>query len=171
MTIEIPQKITAFDLDFSRLSQNHTIQAFHCTDEDLNNFLVENALEDQKAGISVTWIATYKTKIAGYITLTTDSISKEDVVQKEEYTYPKYPAIKIARLATHEEYKNRGIGKAMIAWAQAISMKISLEYAGCRIITVDSKPGVTGYYKHLGFQETKRDHKRRNIPMYKDNMR
>jgi predicted N-acetyltransferase YhbS len=93
-----------------------------------------------------------------------DAITSEDGDGRFEAR--RYPAIKIAKLATHDEYTGRGIGTHMVAKAISIVVKQS-RYTGCRIITVDSKPGRESFYGQFGFKKAQAK-ARNTIPMYFD---
>lgn len=117
---------------------------------------------------------TYKGKIVGFLTLTNDSISRDGLAPEDgenTFAYPKYPALKIARLATHKDYEKREIGTSMIAWARAVALKLSQKFTGCRIITVNSKPQSKGFYEKLGFKKAENMGSGKNILMYRDNLR
>jgi GNAT superfamily N-acetyltransferase len=77
------------------------------------------------------------------------------------------PALKIARLATHQEYEGRGIGRAMLLKTVAIAMRISC-CVGCRMITVDAKPDAVGFYLKYGFQKALTKKKKDTAPLYRD---
>jgi hypothetical protein len=107
----------------------------------LNEFLLQDALPNQIEGLSATRIVTYNDIVAGFFTLVNDSITVlavQETDRNPSYPYSKYPAIKIARFATHEELENHGIGTKMISKIYGIIYNIS-KHTGCRMITVDSK--------------------------------
>ena len=141
-----------------------------CRELDLTEFLIEDALENQAARLSVTRIVSYEGQVVGFFTLTNDCIIRKGVSDddgEEWYPYPHYPALKIARLATHQEFEGRGIGRAMLLKTVAIAMRLS-QYVGCRMITVDSKPDSEGFYQKYGFQKVLIKKKADTIPLYRD---
>jgi len=70
------------------------------------------------------------------------------------YPYRKYPAIKVARLATSKKHQGNGIGSRMLHEILTLTIMIS-EYVGCRIITVDAKSESVGFYERFGFKRVK----------------
>lgn len=141
-------KIPFDNLSFSHLTEDIDVSLFQCRELDLTEFLVEDALENQAARLSVTRIVSYEEQIVGFFTLTNDCIIRKGISDndgEEWYPYPHYPALKIARLATHQEFEGRGIGRAMLLKTVAIAMRLS-QYVGCRMITVDAKPKSEGFY-------------------------
>lgn len=163
-------KIPFDNLSFSLLTEDTDVLLFQCRELDLTEFLVEDALENQAARLSVTRIVSYEEQIVGFFTLTNDCIIRKGISDndgEEWYPYPHYPALKIARLATHREFEGRGIGRAMLLKTVAIAMRLS-QYVGCRMITVDAKPKSEGFYLKYGFQRALMKKKRDMIPLYRD---
>lgn len=163
-------KIPFDNLSFSLLTEDIDVSLFQCRELDLTEFLVEDALENQAARLSVTRIVSYEEQIVGFFTLTNDCIIRKGISDndgEEWYPYPHYPALKIARLATHREFEGRGIGRAMLLKTVAIAMRLS-QYVGCRMITVDAKPKSEGFYLKYGFQRALMKKKRDMIPLYRD---
>ncbi len=163
-------KIPFDTLSFSFLYDDIDLSSFSCVEQDLTDFLIEDARKNQDARLSVTRIVSYEGKIVGFFTLTNDCIIRKGIGDddgEDGYPYPHYPALKIARLATHEEFEGRGIGRAMLLRTMAIAMRLS-QYVGCRMITVDSKPNSEGFYLKYGFQRALLKKKRDMTPLYRD---
>ena len=151
-------------------TEHHDVSRFESRTADLNDFLKEDALENQKELVNKTFLCCRFNQLVGYITFTTDIIEKEEV-QKEgriRVPYKEYPAIKIARLAVDKKYERKGVGGFLLLAAVGKALKIS-DDVGCRFITVDSKQDSIGFYeKRGGFELAK---KRKNNPyptMYLD---
>jgi len=109
----------------------------------------------------------------GYFTLVTDCIEKEEMVRRDRikgYKYRFYPAIKIARLAVHDDYRYRGIGTNMLIEIFSIVGDIT-ENVGCRILTVDAKPTSVEFYEKSDFRRAlvnPEDPPKEIIPFYFD---
>jgi len=74
-------------------TEHHDVSRFESRTIDLNEFLKEDALENQKELVNKTSLCYYSNKLVGYITFTTDIIEKEEV-QKEgriRVPYKEYP--------------------------------------------------------------------------------
>ena len=111
----------------------------------------------------------YQSILVGYFTLVNDSIFADAITSEDgdgRFVARRYPAIKIAKLATHDEYAGRGIGTNMVTKAISIVVKLS-RYTGCRIVTVDSKPGRESFYSQFGFKKAQAK-AQCTIPMYFD---
>ena len=164
------------DLDFLVLTADylHHLPTFKCNNDELKGFLIEDAYENQLDRTSVTRLVFYKGRLAGYFTLVTDVIKKKELINGDGdpgFTYSTYPALKIARLTTHQEFERQGIGRCMLRKIYAIWIRFSA-YIGCRIITVDAKPEAVGFYKRFDFHEAIIDPQklkgRDTVPLYID---
>ena len=135
------------EIRFLPLSRDLDVSTFSCGHDDLDEFLIEDSI----------------------VTLVTDCTDVKHVdpeAGRRGYPYRKYPAIKVARLATSKKHQGNGIGSRMLHEILTLTIMIS-EYVGCRIITVDAKPESVGFYERFGFKRVK---SRRSdpIPLYMD---
>jgi GNAT superfamily N-acetyltransferase len=158
-------------LQFKKLDESDDLSLFECSDPELDEYLKEDAMNDQRSKISVTRLAMWNGRPVGYFTLVNAVIKDTDVKAEDaekEYEYPHYPAIKIARLATHRDYEGNGVGRAMLLRTMAISSQLSL-HVGCRFIIVDAKNSSVGFYEKFGFVVAKTREKTtsmyRNVPV------
>lgn len=166
------KKISYDELFFTRLKKEHDVSTFRCNEERLAEFLIAFALNNQDDRISATRLVYWQNTLAGFFTLINDSISTSlinDGDGVKGYRYDFYPALKIARMATHSAYEKRGIGKSMLLEVIATAINIS-QYAGCRIITVDAKEDAVGFYESFGFviANNEKDEDDDTILLYKD---
>lgn len=106
-------KINAFELVTHSLSKRIDVSSFHCTNEDLNDFLKNDALWNQEQLINKTYVCYYQNHLVGYFTLTTDTIQVKSIDHSDcvdDFPYSRYPALKLARLATDEKFQGMGVG-------------------------------------------------------------
>lgn len=165
MTRQIPFE----NLEFVLLNAVHDLSGFHSSEPELDAFLQEDALESQYNLISVTRLVFFEGNLVGYFTLINDSIevrAVEECDREESYRFRKYPALKIARLATRSDCEGSGIGRSMLRKIFTISIALS-RYVGCRIITVDSKQSAVDFYKKFGFRQAIRT-PGETVPLYLD---
>ena len=145
------------DLSFVSLSEDYNLDIFESADSDLTEFLKEDALFSQNERLSATKLVCWNSKVVGFFTLVNDCIQAERIDVRDghvDYSYSKYPALKIARLSTHKAFERRGIGRHMLDEIMAISILLS-EQSGCRLITVDSKKDSTAFYEKYDFKVAK----------------
>lgn len=168
--------ISIDELDFVVLTADtlSLLSTFRCRNEELKGFLIEDAYRNQKDRTSVTWLVLHNGRLVGYFTLVTDVIKKREVDDSDgdpEFRYSEYPALKIARLATHQEFERQGVGSSMLIKIYTIWIRLSA-YIGCRIITVDAKPEAEGFYEKFSFHKAIIDPKklqgRDTVPLYID---
>ena len=154
-------------MDFAKLRQfqlssTTDIKSFQCADQDLTEFLYEDAKHFQKELMAVTYLLEHmeQNKTAAYFSLLADKITfssenksawnKLNRVIPNSKRRKSYPAVKIGRLAVHEEYSGQGLGTLIldnIKYAFANVMRI-----GCRFITVDALQSAIPFYQQNGFQ-------------------
>lgn len=154
-------------MDFSKLRQfqltsDTDIKPFKCSEEDLNNFLFDDAKDSQKELMTVTYLLEYmeQNKTAAYYSLLADKITfnpdEKNVWNKLNRNIPNpkrrktYPAVKIGRLAVNEDFSGSGLGTFIIdnikyAFANVKRM-------GCRFITVDALSSAVPFYEKNGFK-------------------
>lgn len=155
---------------------------FDCGIKDLNDFLVDDALQQQGESVNVTylWISKKGKELLGYITLCNDSIhlfgEKKVEMKKIGISYKALPALKICRMAVNRNYANKKIGTKMVAFAISTVLEIN-KMSGCRFLTLEAKNDPAWaeenkpihFYKKIGFAVTKeRKQTASYIPMYKD---
>jgi GNAT superfamily N-acetyltransferase len=157
------------------------IETFNCDLKELEDFLVEDALNQSKQSINRTflWISKKEKILLSYITICADAISLDGIKKAEMrdigVKYKSLPALKIGRMAVHKNFVRRGIGKRMISFAISRALKVNEECA-CRFITLDAKNDEKipkykkpiYFYKKIDFLELKRRPKDNTIHMYKD---
>lgn len=132
----------------------------------MNDFLKNDALNDQKNMISRTCLCFWKDKLAGFFTLIADTIEAKAVIDGiEHYEYRKYPGVKIARLAVDSRFERRGIGTYLLLAAIGKTLSVC-ESIGCRYILVDSKKNSIGFYQKNEFKLVEKYKNREFIPMY-----
>ncbi len=145
-----------------QLTPETDIKPFKCADDDLNEFLFENAKHFQKELMAVTYLLEFmeQNKTVAYFSLLADKIifnpEEKSVWNKLNRNIPNskrrrsYPAVKIGRLAVGKEFSGFGIGTFIID-----SIKyafVNVKRLGCRFITVDALASAISFYQKNGFQ-------------------
>ena len=162
-------KISADNLEIRAITPADDLSHFSCSEKQLNAFFVEDALQDHLNLYSITQVVKYEGEIAGFFTLIADNITLKSLpgAAYSGYHYDKLPAVKIARLATDEQYERRGIGQTMLMVIFSIIHHVS-QYIGCRVVTVDAKSDAVGFYKKFGFREVTSKRHDDYVPLYID---
>lgn len=107
-------------MDLVKLTPSTNLTQFDCGDDDLNNFLVEDALGFLDKRIATSYILVDGENIVAYFCLLNDKISRQDVTNSqwkkikggfpERKQFGSYTAIKIGRFAVSALYKHQHIG-------------------------------------------------------------
>lgn len=149
------------NLDIVDLCPETILESFKCTEDDLNDFLINDSKDYQKELLSRTYLVIYKATedIAAYFSLLNDVIKLDETEKKtrnrinRHIPYSKhrshYPAVKLGRLAVDEKYAGNGIGRYVLD-----NLKYIFTHGnrtGCRFLTVDALASATGFYEHNGF--------------------
>ena len=148
------------------LTEDYLIKPFDCEDEDLNDFLFNEAVSYQKELLATTFVMENDKQTLGYYSLLNDSLQlKEEMFAsksqfrkflRELMPYPKrhlktIPALKIGRLAIDKTFKGKGLGSVIMANIISRCIKMNEEQA-CRLITVDAYKQAVPFYQKMGFK-------------------
>ncbi|MEK6809916.1 MAG: GNAT family N-acetyltransferase [Nanoarchaeota archaeon] len=140
---EKASKILPNEIKIEIINQKHDLTRFTSYEQDLVDFLRDDALRNQEQNLSVTFVWFYRNRLVSYITLLTDRISLsgklQDYFMDKGVTYKTLPALKIGRLCVDDEFRGKGLGTLMLRFAVQIAKEINQSKAGCRFITVDAK--------------------------------
>ncbi len=156
-----------------RLSADYNLSGFDCGDDDLNNFLQEDAKAFLLKRIANSFILEDEGKVAAYFCLLNDKISKQEITNsqwrkiKDKFPngkkFSSYPAIKIGRFAVSSDYKGRQVGTKLMNIIKD-QLDTNSIYSAFRFITVDAYLSAVAFYEKNGFvkltQKDENDHTR-----------
>jgi GNAT superfamily N-acetyltransferase len=144
-----------------RLNDGMEIKPFESEDNDLNNFLLNDAKDYQNSLLSVTYTIQSDTETVAYYCLSNDRLSQRadeksiwnriNRLISNKKRRKSYPAVKIGRLAVSKKYANMGIGTMIIRIVKRLYQNTSLQHAGCRFIVVDAYRDALPFYEKNGF--------------------
>lgn len=161
-----------------KLNSKHNLNMFSCGLSDMDDFLKNDALNQQIDNLNVTYLAMYKNEIVGFFSLLADKIELNDIENEFDLPYSTCPAIKIGRFAVNKKYNSLGLGTVLLDNLCYQIKRIS-EIHGVRFITVDAYCNVRGFYYKNEFNHLKIHNKNKlmrtsernpnlTIPLYKD---
>ena len=145
--------------EFSRVYDFTLFSDFDCGDEDLNDFIHNDAAIHKQELIAETYafkftdIATpplaFVSLLNESIELTTNRLKRR--IDNRVRIYPEYPAVKIGRLGVDKAYCGLGIGTTLLDILKELFT--TNNRTGCRFITVDAynKPATLAFYQKNGF--------------------
>ena len=156
-----------------KLTATHDLSKFDCGDSDLNEFLIDNALNFTEQRIANTFLLLDGDNIAAYFCLLNDKVSQQETTnnkwKKIKHGFPEgkqfssYPAIKIGRFAVALPYRGQSIGADLMAMLKNM-LNSNPNYSAFRYITVDAYLSATGFYEKNDFKvlspTTKDEHTR-----------
>ena len=116
--MEEMEKNNAEDLTFLLLTEGHIIKPFDCEDEDLNDFLFNEAIPYKEQMLATTFILESSERTLGYYSVLSDGFRVEENLFLSKSQYKKFlklvphskrhlkniPAVKIGRLAIDKTY-------------------------------------------------------------------
>jgi GNAT superfamily N-acetyltransferase len=154
---------------FETLTAEHDLSEFDSDSKDLNDFLKNDALKQQRNKLNLTKLITCDEKIIGYVPLLTDLIPlrdirddkvKKDIKNQLSLTSKSkgIPALKIGRLAIDKRYSGQGLGSDILMSILFNIKNIAETSVGLRFVTVDGYAKAFNFYvKHNGSNNLKRD--------------
>lgn len=149
-------------MELKRLTSAEPIAAFSCGDEDLNEFLLEDAIPSTEKRIANTFVLFDGTEAAAYFCLLTDKITKQEVSKADWRRFKKqfpngkqfssYPSIKIGRFAVSENQVHLGIGTNLLSWIK-LQLLQQITLPAYRFVTVDAYLSAIPFYEKNGFKQ------------------
>ncbi len=146
-------------VDFSqvkavRLSKIYDLSKFDCGDEDLNDFIKDDAFIYLEKKIATTIVFFYQENLIGFLSVAADSLKLNfDEKEKSDIHHKRLedvPAVKLARLAVDKNYQKQGVGTNILKWGIGYALDCS-EMIAIRFITVDAYPDRTDFYQKFQF--------------------
>lgn len=150
------------DFDILDLHPEINLNAFKCTEGDLNDFLIDESKDYQTELLARTYLVIHKQSgvIAAYFSLLNDVIRLNETEKKvrnrinRKIPFSKqrnhYPAVKVGRLAVNEAFTSQGIGRYILDNVKFIFTHGNR--TGCRFVTVDALTTATGFYEQNSFR-------------------
>ena len=86
------------DIVFKPLDAYDDVSSFHSTEQELDDFLKEDALNNQTNRLSATFLACWDDELAGYFTLINDSLVAEAVHELD-----REPSSRIPQISCHKD--------------------------------------------------------------------
>ena len=158
------------DISILRLEEDEKVESFDCGDDDLNDFIVNEAQPYRKALIATSYIAQNKEGILlGFFSLANDKISLSNFASKTEYNRFRktrfvnekrlkgYPAVKLCRLGISTLAHGQHIGSYLLDFIK--SYFVNDNKTGCRFLTVDAYANAVPFYIKNGFMPLNDDDK------------
>lgn len=142
--------------EIEKLNSKHVKSHFSCGNSFLDAYLKNNANQDMKKNVSVSYVMTEidGSTVLGYYTLSSISMDASQLTDdrlKRLPKYPLFPAILLGRLAVDLTCHGKGLGSHLLLDAMRRAALIS-EQVGIHAMVVDAKDtDAVSYYLRFGF--------------------
>jgi hypothetical protein len=173
-----------FKWETKRLQSDTIIKPFESENEELNDFLLNDAKNYLAQRLAVTYFIENDMDTIAYFCLSNDTVQRfladKAGWKKIRKSIPNsklrssYPAVKIGRLAVSKKYAHSGFGKLMIRIVREMLIA-DTQQTGCRFLTVDAYQNAVDFYIRNNFDfltiEDENEHTRlmyfdlNNIPL------
>ena len=147
------------DVKVEKLRRDHVLEGFDCGMEPLNRFLIRNALQNQQANASQTYVLITTDRVIGYHTLVVGEVAFAAAPERLTKGLARHsvPIMLLARLAVSRAYQGRGIGRALLKDALLRTLQAA-NIAGICAFAVHAKDdGARAFYGHFDFIESPTD--------------
>jgi GNAT superfamily N-acetyltransferase len=134
----------------------HDRQAFTSGVAELDEYLHRFAVQQSKKGIAAVRVlidTDTPKKILGYYSLSAAQIDALQMDERTQQKLPRYPVpcFRLGRLATHSDYRHRGLGRLLMGCAVERCLEAKKHVAAYALV-VDAKGEVAkSFYEHYGF--------------------
>ncbi len=142
------------------LTGEHQLANLDCGNEELNLWLIKQALKNQKRGNSRVYVTTDKksTDVVAYYAVTMGSVDRNIAYSALQRNAPNpIPMVVLARLGVDSNYHHKGIGAAMLKDCIIRSLKAMEVIGGAGILVHAIDQSAQKFYKRFGFRESKFD--------------
>lgn len=137
------------------LSRGHDRSRFDCSDEGINTFLREKALQDHRLNLSRTMVLVDEDKdarrIVGFHTLLFSSVKQERIPNDRPKITRDIPVIFLGQLGIDAEFHGRGLGNRLLLDVQQRVFEIG-KSVGIRALMLDARTeSLAGWYEKHDF--------------------
>lgn len=123
-----------------KLRPDHALKAFDCGQQQLNEYLLHYAWQNQQAGGAQTYVGIANDTIVGYYSLAVGHVVLEEAPERLTKGLAKHslPIMLLARMAVDGRWQGQGIGKALLRDAMQRTLQAA-DIAGIRALAVHAK--------------------------------
>jgi predicted GNAT family N-acyltransferase len=144
-----------------KLTIDTIIKPFDCGDQDLNEFLLNDAINYQKELMAVTYLLESQDFTIAFFSLMNDKITIQEVANNKFWNrfrrnipnakrISSYPSVKIGRLAVNNQFKGLKFGNLIIDYIKGLFLENMT--SACKYITVDAYNSSLDFYTKNGFR-------------------
>jgi GNAT superfamily N-acetyltransferase len=137
------------------LAAHHALTNFHCSEPDLEQWLLRRALQNQVGGASRTYVVCDAHHVVGYYCLAAGSVAIIEAPGRVRRNMPDpIPVVVLGRLAVHLDYERQGIGTGLLKDAVLRSLNAA-QHIGVRAMLCHAlSDSAKRFYLRHGFIES-----------------
>lgn len=170
-------------LNLIRVEATTLIKPFDCGNQDLNEFLLNDAIKYEQNLLAATFVIENEEKTIAYFSIFNDSIKVEDLDGVSKTQLKKilsrivpfgkrhlkhFPALKIGRLGVCVKEKRCGLGGHLVKYIINLAIEQNKTCA-CKFVSVDAYADAVKFYEKFGFDFfTPLDENKETRQMYLD---
>ena len=141
------------NLRLEALAGTDDVAGFACGDTDLDEYLTQRALADQRAG--TTRVAARDARVVGYFALKAATVSPPATVEHQPGQPPlDVPVILLERMAVDAGEQGKGVGKAMLVQALARCLHASSTMFSRAVLVDAGATDARGFFEKYGFESS-----------------
>lgn len=136
------------------MGAGHDRAAFCCWISELDNYIHQQAGQDQKRGLAAVFVMTIDGQtVAGFYTLSAHSINASELPADLAKRLPRFPVpvTLLGRMAVARASQGRGLGEFLLVDALDRTLQASRQVASLAVV-VDSKDRARDFYLKHGFK-------------------
>lgn len=161
----------AAKLIFSALDKSlHQRESFECSEQALTEYLRKRASQDVQRNVARAFVGTFENApqtILSYYTLSSGSVTLEDLPEDRQKKLPRYPVpvVLIGRLAVDVRHSGKGLGGLTLMSALERSLKVTQDAAAWAVVVDAKNEGARAFYQRYGFEEFPQSSHRLFLPL------
>lgn len=137
------------------LSDAHQLDAFRCSEPDLELWLKQRARKNQLEGASRTFVVCASHEVVGYYCLAAGAVIHEGAPGSIRRNMPDpIPVAILGRLAVHVDWQGQGIGSGLLRDAIVRTMRLAEDMGIRALIAHALHDKAKQFYLHHGFIES-----------------
>jgi GNAT superfamily N-acetyltransferase len=136
-----------------KLQPLHAVEAFDCSNQDLNRFLQKYALQNQSSGASTTYVGLADQTVIGYYSLAVGSVEYEQAPERvtKGLAHHPIPVMLLARLAVDQQWQRKGVGAGLLKDAMLRTLQAADIVGICALLVHAKDHHATLFYQHFDF--------------------
>ncbi len=160
-------KVDFSQIEIRKLKGCELVSGFDCGDEDLNDFIQNEASLYRQSLLAVSYVLVEKNapeKPLAFCSVANDKVALGDFANSTEFNrfrkkqgFPQskrlksYPAVKLCRLGVSNEFKGENLGTFILDFVKMFFTQDNK--SGCRFLTVDAYIAAIPFYEKNGFKK------------------